>query len=233
MDSLAVLYCRLLVRSVEDGHSLVGTPVWRPCGTPPLSSHTYSVSTCCWHPRQCTKTSWLRLARRHPIPVRTLASHTVASRVSQYVLAGQTVHSSRLLLFKGITATLACASRHSTSAVAVAVAVLLQSLCCAVHCLVLLMAACRQCCLAIPAGSCRLFFVALLLALSDCPLSSLSPILFWVRHGLTVPSFSVLLSRLFYNSGLSYFRVLVVVDASLWQTVRVLFSRLAALSYHR
>ena len=107
---------------------------------------------------------------------------------------------------KDITATLACVGRHSTSAAAVAV-LLLQPprcavSCCAVHCLVLLMAACRQCCLVVPAGS----------ALSTWPRCSHcwtvpfrhSPVLLWVRHGLTVPSLVVLPSRLFCMSGLSY-----------------------------
>ena len=55
-QSGSAVHCHSLVRPVEDGHSPVGTPVWRPCGTPPLPSHGHSVSTCYWHPSQCTKT---------------------------------------------------------------------------------------------------------------------------------------------------------------------------------
>ncbi len=89
------------------------------------------------------------------------------SVVPSSVPAGQTVSCTLVCCyFKGVTAILVYAGRHSTSAVAVAV--LMRPPRCAVHCPVLLMAACRQCCIAVPVGTTQ-FSADPLVALLDCP----------------------------------------------------------------
>ncbi len=90
--------------------------------------------------------------------------------------------------------------------------------CCAVHCLVLLMAACRQCCIAGPVGP----RCSLCTRWSRCWTVPFVTLLFsFVRLGLTVHPLVVLLSRLSCSVDCPILRVLVV-DASFWQTVRVL-----------
>ena len=203
-------------------------------------------------PQQCTKTGWLRVARRHPIPVRILAPHIVASRVSQYVLAGQTVHSSRLLLFKAITAILACVGRHSTSAVAVLL-LYCGSLSAVRFLAVRYTAWCYSWRLAASAVSLVLLVMRSPLrpCCSHCwtVLFCHSVVSLWVRHGLTVP-----LSRSLCSScdlgGLSFLSVFFFPGCSAWWTVLFFVSwsssrlrfgrlsgcccpRLAALSHHR
>ena len=142
------------------------------------------------------------------------------------------VRLSTLLVYcysKDITAILACVGRHFASVASLSLCCCSLSLavsCCAVHCLVLLMAACRQCCLAVPAGS-ALSTVPPLLALLDCPLSSLccsslGPARPDCPLSLFVTLMSLFFSRLFCIVDCPILRVLVVVEDSLWQTVRVL-----------
>ncbi len=67
---------------MEDGRSPVDTPVWRPCGTPPLPSHGHSVSACCLAP-QLVYQDWL-IACRSSAPHSSADTGTPHSRFAAF-----------------------------------------------------------------------------------------------------------------------------------------------------